>query len=46
MQMKYLANTLFQIKVRYKKYGWRLQWFITIHVSFKEHILMYPYANF
>ena len=33
----HLANTLFQIKVRYKKYGCRLQWFITVHVSFKEY---------
>ena len=32
----HLANTLFQIKVRYKKYGCRLQWFITVHVSFNE----------
>ena len=32
----HLANTLFQIKVRQKKYGCRLQWFITVHVSFKE----------
>ena len=34
----HLANTLFQIKVRYKKYACRLQWFITVHVSFKIHI--------
>ena len=33
----HLANTLFQIKVRYKKYGCRLQWFITVHVSFKAY---------
>ena len=31
----HLANTLFQIKVRQKKYGCRLQSFITVHVSFK-----------
>ena len=30
----HLANTLFQIKVRQKKYGCRLQSFITVHVSF------------
>ena len=30
----HLANTLFQIEVRYKKYGCRLQWFITVHVNF------------
>ena len=31
----HLANTLFQIKVRQKKYGCRLQSYITVHVSFK-----------
>ena len=32
----HLTNTLFQIKVRQKKYGCRLQWYITVHVSFKS----------
>ena len=32
----HLANTLFQIKVRYKKYSCRLQWCITVHVSFNK----------
>ena len=31
----HLANTLFKIKVRWTKYGYRFQWFITVHVSFK-----------
>ena len=35
----HLANTLFQIKVRYKKYGCRLQWFITVHVSLSNVIV-------
>ena len=30
----HLANALFQIKVRYKKYDCRLQWYITVHASF------------
>ena len=34
-----LANTLFQIKVRKKKCGCRLQWYFTAHVSFNEHIV-------
>ena len=33
----HLANTLFQKRfARKKKYGCRLQWFITFHVSFKH----------
>ena len=35
----HLANTLFQIKVRQKKYGCRLQSYITVHVSFKGYRL-------
>ena len=31
----HLANTRFQIKARQKKYGCRLQWYITVNVSFK-----------
>ena len=35
MTYTYLANTLFQKRFARIKYGCRLQWFITFHVSFK-----------
>ena len=42
----HLANTLFQIKVRQKKYGCRLHWFITVHVSFNVDLAIFqPYLD-